>query len=121
MVPSTEQGFLDRCFKRQFCSKYINVNNLLEIQDRNIFKKVSNTVNYPLLPSLPRIKSTHYNLRRNSSEKPKINTVRSLNIYVNRLVFLVFKYNLALEQGIFLHLSYFVCFRFLTCNIANVF
>ena len=94
MVPSTEQGFLDRCFKRQFCSKYINVNNLLEIQDRNIFKKVSNTVNYPLLPSLPRIKSTHYNLIRNSSEKPKINTVRSLNIYVNRLVF---KYNLALE------------------------
>ena len=94
MVPSTEQGFLDRCFKRQFCSKYINVNNLLEIQDRNIFKKVSNTVNYPLLPSLPRIKSIHYNLRRNSSEKPKINTVRSLNIYVNRLVF---KCNLALE------------------------
>ena len=94
MVPSTEQGFLDRCFKRQFCSKYINVNNLLEIQDRNIFKKVSNTVNYPPLPSLPRIKSTHYNLSRKSSEKPKINTVRSLNIYVNRLVF---KYNLALE------------------------
>ena len=60
MVPSTEQGFLDRCFKRQFCSKYINVNNLLEIQDRNIFKKVSNTVNYPPLPSLPRIKSTRY-------------------------------------------------------------
>ena len=94
MVPSTVQGFLDRCFKRQFFSKYINVNNTLEIQDRNIFKKVSNTVNHPLLPSLPRIKSTHYNPRRSSSEKPKINTVRSLNIYVNRLVF---KYNLALE------------------------
>ena len=96
MVPSTVQDFLDRCFKRQFCSKYINVNNLLEIQDRNIFKKVSKllTVNHPLLPSLPRIKSTHYNLRRNSSEKPKINTVHSKSTYVNRLVF---KYNLALE------------------------
>lgn len=47
---STVQGFLDRCFKVQFCSKHINVYNLLETQDRNIFKKVSNTVNHPLLP-----------------------------------------------------------------------
>ena len=71
---STVQGFLDRCFKVQFCSKHINVHNLLETQDCNIFKKVSNAVNHPLLPFLPRIKSTHYNLRRKSSEKPKINT-----------------------------------------------
>ena len=49
---STVQGFLDRCFKVQFCSKHINVHNLLETQDRNIFKKVSNTVNHPLLPFL---------------------------------------------------------------------
>ena len=90
---STVQGFLDRCFKRQFCSKHIDVHNLLETQDRNIFKKVSNIVNHPLLPFLPRIKSTHYNLRRKSSEKPTINTVRAMSTYVNGLVF---KYNLAL-------------------------
>ena len=84
---STVQGFLHRCFKHQFCSKHSNVYNLLETQDRNIFKKVSNTVNYPLLPFLLRIKSTHYNLRRKSSEKPKINTVHSKSTYVNRLVF----------------------------------
>ena len=35
---STVQGFLDRCFKVQFCSKHINVHNLLETQDRKIFK-----------------------------------------------------------------------------------
>ena len=89
---STVQGFLDRCFKVQFCSKHINVHNLLETQDRNLFKKVSNTVNHPLLPFLLRIKSTHYNLRW-KSEKPRINTVRAMSTYGNRLVS---KYNLAL-------------------------
>ena len=67
-------------------AKHINVHNLLEIQDHNIFKKVSNTVNHPLLPFLPIIKSTYYNLRRKSSEKPKINTVRAMSTYGNRLV-----------------------------------
>ena len=67
-------------------AKHINVHNLLETQDRNIFKKVSNTVNHLLLPFLPRIKSTYYNLRRKSSEKPKINTVRAMSTYGNRLV-----------------------------------
>ena len=91
---STVQGFLHRCFKLQFCSKHSNVYNLLETQDRNIFKKVSAIVNHPLPPFLPRIKSTHYNLRRKSSGKPKNNTVHSMRTHVNRLVF---KYNLALE------------------------
>ena len=67
-------------------AKHINVHNLLETQDRNIFKKVSNTVDHPLLPFLPRIKSTYYNLRRKSSEKPKIDTVRAMSTYGNRLV-----------------------------------
>ena len=90
---STVQGFLYRCFKRQFCSKHINVSNVLETQDRNIFKKVSAIVNHPLLPFLPRIKSTNYNPRK-SSGKLKNNTVRSKRTYGNRLAF---KYNLALE------------------------
>ena len=90
---STVQGFLYPCFKVQFCSKHINVHNLLETQDRNIFKKVSNTVNHPLLPFLPRIKPTHYNLRSESFKKSKINTVRAISTYGNRLVF---KYNLVL-------------------------
>ena len=68
-------------------AKHINVHNLLETQDRNIFKKVSNTVNHPLLPFLARIKSTYYNLRMKFSEKPKINTVRTMSTYGNRLVF----------------------------------
>ena len=91
---STVQGFHYRCFKHQFCFKHINVSNVLETQDRNIFKKVSAIVNHPLPPFLPRIKSTHYNLRRKSSGKPKNNTVHSMRTHVNRLVF---KYNLALE------------------------
>ena len=84
---STVQGFLHRCFKHQFCSKHSNVYNLLETQDRNIFKKVSAIVNHPLPPFLPRIKSTHYNLRRKSSGKRKNNTVHSMRTHVNRLVF----------------------------------
>ena len=47
---STVQGFLDRCFKVQFCSNHINVHNLLKTQDRKIFKKLSYTVNHPLPP-----------------------------------------------------------------------
>ena len=98
MVP---QNLTSPLYKASFIA-VLNVSSVLNIsmfptfwkQDRNIFKKVSAIVNYPLLPFLPRIKSTHYNLRRKSSGKPKNNTVHSMRTHVNRLVF---KYNLALE------------------------
>ena len=43
------QCFLDRCFKRKFMSKPISVYSTLEKQDRNIFKKVSNSVSHSCL------------------------------------------------------------------------
>jgi hypothetical protein len=80
--------FLDRCYKTgKFTSEPINIFKLLERQDRNIKKKVSNSEFHPLLSIMPRLKSTKYNLRNKTSNKPKINTTRFMNSFINRLIF----------------------------------
>ena len=61
-------------------------------QDRTIFKKVSNTKGHPLVSISPRVKPSSYNLRKETCFKPKINTVRFKNSFINRLLF---KYELA--------------------------
>ena len=48
---------------------------------------------YPLLSIMPRVKPSSYNLRKETSFKPKINTMRFKNSFINRLVF---KYELAM-------------------------
>ena len=87
------QSFLDRCYKRKFISTPIDIFNLLEKQDRSVYKKISNTEFHPLVSIMPRVKYTKYYLRKKSSNKPKVNTNRFMNSYINRLIF---KYNLAL-------------------------
>ena len=46
-----------------------------------------------LLSIMPRVKPSSYNLRKETSFKPKINTMRFKNSFINRLVF---KYELAM-------------------------
>ena len=81
------QCFLDRCFKRNYTSKPVSVYDFLERQDRKIFKKVSNAKGHPLLSIMPCVKPSSYNLRKETCFKPKINTMRFKNSFINRLVF----------------------------------
>ena len=81
------QCSLDRCFKRKYTSKPVTVYDFLERQDREILRKVSNAKGHPLLSIMPRVKPSSYNLRKESCFKPKINTMRFKNSFINRLVF----------------------------------
>ena len=68
------QQFLDRCKKRGYISKPIDVKLLLNEQDKRIFNKVRKLENYPLYEFLPKIRNTGYNLRTEHTSKPKINS-----------------------------------------------
>lgn len=57
------QQFLDRCKRRGYTSKPIDVNLLLEEQDKTIFNQVRQLVNHPLYEFVPKISNTGYNLR----------------------------------------------------------
>ena len=86
------QQFLDRCYKLRFISTQLNLRSLPQKQDKAIFEKVKQRDNHPLKVFLPQEKTNFtYNLRRKSCQKPKINTERYKNTFVNRLIF---KYNL---------------------------
>ena len=86
------QQFLDRCYKLRFISTQLNIRSLLQKQDKAIFQKAKQRVNHPLKVCLPHEKKNlTYNLRRKSFQRPKINTERYKNTFVNRLIF---KYNL---------------------------
>ena len=86
------QQFLDRCYKLRFISKQLNIRSLLQKQDKAIFQKGKQHDNHPLKVCLPQEKNNlTYNLRRKSFQRPKINTERYKNTFVNRLIF---KYNL---------------------------
>ena len=86
------QQFLDRCYKLRFIFTQLNIRSLLQKQDKAIFKKVKQRDNHPLKVCLPQEKNNlTYNLRRKSCQRPKINTERYKNTFVNRLIF---KYNL---------------------------
>ena len=84
------QCFLDRYFKSKYTSKRLSVYDFLKSQDCKIFRNVSNTT---LLSIMPHVKPYSYNLRKETCFKPKINTVRFKNSFINRLVF---KYELAM-------------------------
>ena len=90
---TTVQCFLERSHKRKYISKKIDVHELLEKQDRKTFSKVARLEQHPLRNLFPKYKKTKYELENRSSYKPKINTDRFKNSYINRLVL---KYNLAL-------------------------
>ena len=90
---ATLQQFLDRCFKRRYISKPLSIKQLLEKQDKNIFKKVACQTNHPLYGICPVAKEIGYSLRGKSSLRPCIHTERFKNTYINRLIF---RYNLVL-------------------------
>ena len=87
------QQFLDRCYKLRFISTKLNIRrSVLQKQDKAIFQKAKQHDNHPLKVCLPQEKNNlTYNLRRKSFQRPKINTERYKNTFVNRLIF---KYNL---------------------------
>ena len=87
------QQFLDRCFKRRYISKKLEIGELLKVQDHRICRKVSSIPNHPLRANFPETKITRYNLRNKSSAMPAIHTDRFKNTFFNRIVF---KYNVAL-------------------------
>ena len=76
-----------------YTSDHINVYELLVQQDTRIFKNVFNNTIHPLRAIMPKKKLTKYNLRKETSHHPKINTDRFKNTFVNRLIF---KHNLVL-------------------------
>ena len=88
------QCFLDRCFKRKYMSKPVSVYDFLERQDCKIFKKflMPKDIHFYLLCLVLNPPAT-INLRKETCFKPKINTMRFKNSFINRLVF---KYELAM-------------------------
>jgi len=87
------QQFLDRCFKRSYISKKLEIGELLKVQDYRICRKVCNIPNHPLRANFPETKITRHNLRNKSSAMPAIHSDRFKNTFFNRIVF---KYNVTL-------------------------
>ena len=52
-----------------------------------IFPMVCDRILHPLLSIVPRVKPSSCNLRKETCFKPKINTMRFKNSFINRLVF----------------------------------
>ena len=84
------QNFMDRCFKRKYTSKRIDIRELLEKADKKIFKLRSVDPDCALSHIIPKKKETKYQLRNRSARRPDIKTDRFKNVFVNRLIF---KYN----------------------------
>ena len=68
-------------------SKAVNIHDLLEKQDRNIFDKVKQQEKHPLKNLMPKMKVTEYNLRHRSSHQSKLKTDRVKCSYFNHLNF----------------------------------
>ena len=85
------QNFLDRCFKRKYTSKRMDIRELLEKADKKLFKVRSVDPDCQLSNIIPKKKGTMYQLRNKSAQRPDIKTDRFKNVFVNRLIF---RYNL---------------------------
>ena len=92
------QNFLDRCFKRKYTSKRMDIRELLEKADKKLFKVRSVDPLWllvdpdcPLSNIIPKKKETNYLLRNKSAHRPDIKTDSFKNVSVNRLIF---RYNL---------------------------
>ena len=59
------QNFLDRCFKRKYTSKRMDIRELLEKADKKLFKVRSVDPDCPLSNIIPKKKETMYQLRNN--------------------------------------------------------
>ena len=83
---NTVQCFLDRGYKRKYTSQLVNIKDLLENQDRKIFK-VASKQSSPLYDLLPKKKLTTYSLRKETNQRPTVNTERFKSSFVNRLIY----------------------------------
>ena len=79
---SVIQNFLDRCMKRKFMSKNVNIRT-----DKTLYKKRSNDPECPFFQFLPKEKNTRFNLRDTSVSVPRIYTDRFKNVFSNRIIF----------------------------------
>ena len=71
----------------RFISFPVFIKNLLNKQDQNILKKLISTDCHPLKDIIPVQKTYVHNLRKKGCVRPKINTERFMNTFVNRLIF----------------------------------
>ena len=85
------QNFLDRCFKRKYTSKRMDIRELLEKADKKLFKVRSVDPDFPLNNIIPKKKETEYLLRNKSAHHPDVKTDRFKNVFVTRIIF---RYNL---------------------------
>ena len=65
----------------------MNVKDIMQIQDKKLFSGARALSHHPLNDILPKPKPQQYNLRRKVFLRPKINTERFMNTFVNRLIF----------------------------------
>ncbi|XP_068723856.1 uncharacterized protein [Montipora capricornis] len=84
---SVIQNFLDRCMKRKYTSKNVNIRDLLEKVDKTLYKKRPNHPECPFFQFLPEEKKTRYNLRNTSVSVPRIYTDRFKNVFSRRKFF----------------------------------
>ena len=64
------QNFLDRCFKRKYTSKRMDIRELLEKADKKLFKVRSVDPDCPLSNIIPKKKETNYLLRKKKCSSP---------------------------------------------------
>ena len=83
--------FFRRCYKTRHISVMFDVSELLEKCDCHLFNKMNNR-DHPQHSFLPRHKESSTRLRNRSNIRPKIDTERFKDSFLNRLIF---KYNLA--------------------------
>ena len=65
----------------------MNVKDIMQMQDKKLFSGARALSHHPLNEILPKPKPQQYNLRRKVFLRPKINTERFMNTFVNRLIF----------------------------------
>ena len=85
------QNVLDRCFKRKYTFKRMDIRELLEKTDKKLFKVRSADPDCQLSNIIPKKKETKYQLKNKTAHRLDIKTERFTNVFVNRLVF---RYNL---------------------------
>ena len=80
------QHFLNKCYKRRYISRKLNMREPLERSDCRIFRTALRT-NSPLVKILPERNFTNYALRKPCFYHPIVVTERFKSSYVNRLIF----------------------------------
>ena len=62
-VLTIAQQFLDRCFKRRYISKKLEIGELLKVRDHRICRKNSSIPNHPLRANFPETNITRGQLK----------------------------------------------------------